>query len=101
MFLAGKRADYPPFPENYFSVQSQAVLEEHCDQVMNASGKGEPAPEFPERLITTALDNTWHDSAEAVIDNWIGKVYQLTHVDRKKPFQDVIDPNDPLGLRAK
>lgn len=101
LFLAGKRADYPPFPENYFSVQSQAILEEHRDQVMNARGKGAPAPEFPERLITTALDNTWHDSAEAVIDNWIGKVYQLTHVDRKKPFQDVIDPNDPLGLRAK
>ncbi len=101
LFLAGKRADYPPFPESYFSVQSQAILEEHRDQVMNARGKNEPAPEFPERLITTALDNTWHDSAEAVIDNWIGKVYQLTHVDRKKPFQDVIDPNDPLGLRAK
>ena len=43
------------------------------------------------------LDNTWHDSAEAVINNWIGKVYQLTDIDRRKPFRDGIDPDNPLS----
>jgi homoserine O-succinyltransferase len=54
---------------------------------------------LPESLIVPTLDNTWHDSAEAVINNWIGKVYQTTNIDRKKPFQEGVDPNDPLGLR--
>jgi len=34
-----------------------------------------------------------------VIDNWVGKVYQLTSHDRKSPFQPGVDPNDPLGLQ--
>ena len=33
-----------------------------------------------------------------VINNWIGAVYQLTHVDRRRPFRDGVDPADPLGL---
>ena len=58
---------------------------------------GAPPPGFPEHLIVSALDNTWHDSAEAVINNWVGKVYQLTNIERRKPFADGIDPGDPLG----
>jgi homoserine O-succinyltransferase len=47
------------------------------------------------------LDNTWHDTAEAVINNWIGKVYQVTNIDRKQPFQESVDRNDPLGLKKQ
>ncbi|EHQ53810.1 homoserine O-succinyltransferase, partial [Ectothiorhodospira sp. PHS-1] len=36
-------------------------------------------------------------TAEAVINNWMGNVYQYTHIDRKKPFRDEVDPDDPLG----
>ena len=61
--------------------------------------KGDPIPEFPEELVLDTLDNTWHDTAEAVIGNWIGLVYQVTHQDRAIPFMDDIDPDDPLGLR--
>jgi homoserine O-succinyltransferase len=50
--------------------------------------------------VRTSLHNTWHDTAEAVIDNWIGKVYQVTHHHRKLPFKEGIDPEDPLGLRG-
>lgn len=99
-YAEGEREDYPPFVENYFSLQSQAILEEHRDRVQAALRAGRPVPELPEDLIAARLDNTWHDSAEAVINNWIGTVYQLTHIDRKRPFQDGIDPDDPLGLRA-
>ncbi|MDO8704121.1 MAG: hypothetical protein Q7J84_04170, partial [Sulfuricaulis sp.] len=64
-----------------------------------AQARGAPLPDLPESIVVPSLDNTWHDTAEAVINNWIGKVYQVTNNDRKKPFQANVDPNDPLGLR--
>jgi homoserine O-succinyltransferase len=33
-----------------------------------------------------------------VINNWIGRVYQITNLDRRRPFRDDVDPEDPLGL---
>jgi len=93
------RDDYPPFPEHYFSPQSEAILAEHQEQVIKALQEGTQLPTFPEALVLPSLDNTWHDTAEAVINNWIGKVYQLTNIDRKKPFREGIDPADPLGLK--
>jgi homoserine O-succinyltransferase len=99
LFFGGKRPDYPPFPDNYFRLRTQAVLNEYRDQVLAAKKRGAPMPEFPEGLVTRSLDNTWHDTAEAVIDNWIGKVYQITNNDRRKQFMEGVDPRDPLGLR--
>ena len=99
-YLEGKRVDYPPFPQNYFGRRSQAILEEHRERLLAAHERGEPLPELPETLIRTELDNTWHDTAEAVINNWIGKVYQITNQDRRRPFMAGVDPDDPLGLRA-
>ena len=64
-----------------------------------AKARGAPLPDLPESIVVPSLDNTWHDTAEAVINNWIGKVYQVTSNDRKKPFQDDVDLNDPLGPR--
>jgi homoserine O-succinyltransferase len=99
-FARGERADYPPLIENYFPLKIQAILLEHQERMLAARQRGEPAPDLPESIIAPALDNTWHDTAEAVIDNWIGKVYQLTSMERRKPFADGIDPRDPLGLGA-
>ncbi len=98
-FDAGDREDYPPFPDNYFPLQCQAILEEHHDHVVKALEHGWPIPELPEALCAKRLDNTWHDTGEAIINNWIGNVYQLTDHDRRLPFKDRIDPQDPLGLR--
>lgn len=97
-YIEGELKDYPPFPENYFSLQSVALLEEYRDRVMQARAAGAPAPAFPEHHLVARLDNTWHDSAEAVINNWIGKVYQITDIDRRIPFGPGIDPANPLGL---
>lgn len=96
-FAAGERDDYPPMVEHYFSQRSQAILEEYRRALISARETGHNALAFPEELISAALDNTWHDTAEAVINNWIGHVYQLTHVDRKKPFREGLDPKNPLG----
>ena len=97
-FVNKERFDYPPFPENYFSLQIQAILNEYETTVIRARQQKKESPEFPERLILQKLDNTWHDTAEAILNNWIGKVYQLTNMDRKKGFQDGVDPKNPLNL---
>lgn len=53
---------------------------------------------FPEAQVLPLLDNTWHDTAEGVVGNWIGCVYQVTHRERGLPFMPGIDPDNPLGL---
>jgi len=100
LFAKDQRPDYPPFVENYFSEQCEAILDEYREDLIAAKNRGEPIPDFPEPLVAGYLDNTWHDSAEAVLNNWIGMVYQLTHHDRRKPFKEGVDPSDPLRLRA-
>ncbi len=97
-FIRGEVEEYPPFPENYFSLKVQAVLDEYQEHVLLSLEKGDAAPEFPEHLVLPLLDNTWHDTAEAVINNWVGKVYQTTNQDRRLPFMDHVDPENPLGL---
>jgi homoserine O-succinyltransferase len=99
-FARGEREDYPPFVENYFSLQVQGILAEHEERVRAALARGAPVPDLPEHLIAPTLHNTWHDTAEAVVNNWIGKVYQLTNRDRRVPFMEGVDPEDPLGLRG-
>ncbi len=98
-FAHGHRRDYPPVPENYLGLQEQAVLQEFAERILESRDRGRPIPEFPESLVSQRLDNTWHDTGEGVVGNWIGKVYQLTHSDRKIPFMEGVDPSDPLGLR--
>jgi homoserine O-succinyltransferase len=99
-FAGGEREDYPPLPDNYFNLQSQAILAEHRDHVIAARRDGKPAPDLPEDLVAAPLDNTWHDSAEAVINNWVGTIYQITNSDRKLPFMQGVNAGDPLGLKA-
>lgn len=97
-YIDGELDEYPPSPENYFGLQSRAILDEYQDRIAAAVKGNRPLPEFPEHLLVPRLDNTWHDSAEAVINNWIGKVYQITHIDRRIPFRDEIRQDNPLGL---
>jgi homoserine O-succinyltransferase len=99
LFAAGEHADYPPFPENYFKPREQAVLNEFRSGLESAMAAGRELPEFPEALVAVRVDNAWHDTAEGIIGNWIGLVYQLTHQDRKLPFMEGVDPENPLDLK--
>jgi homoserine O-succinyltransferase len=96
LYFAGKRSSYPPFPSHYFTLRTKALFQEYQEKLDLAMSKGLEMPEFPESFVIDTLDNTWHDTAEAVIGNWIGLVYQVTHQDRKLPFMDGVDPDDPL-----
>ncbi|MCU7932881.1 MAG: homoserine O-succinyltransferase [Candidatus Thiodiazotropha sp. (ex Codakia rugifera)] len=98
LYFTAKRKDYPPFPENYFTLRNQAIFNEYRERLELAKVNGDKMPAFPEALVIDTLDNTWHDTAEGVIGNWIGLVYQVTHHVRNIPFMHGIDPQNPLGL---
>jgi len=99
-FVTGERASYPPFPENIFSLKSQALLAEYRHMLERQLDRGREPPPFPEARIAAGLDNTWRDTAEGVLGNWMGLIYRVTHNDRRVPFMEGVDSNDPLGLRA-
>lgn len=96
LYALGKREDFPPFPHAYFDRLSQAILVDYQRMVNQAVEQSSPLPAFPERLLVTRLENTWHDTGEAIVGNWIGVVYQVTGAERKAPFMDWVDENDPL-----
>ena len=97
-YTLGARPDYPCFPDNFFSPLVKAILDEYQLLLRTAISKGVAPPSFPDDLVVKLLNNTWHDTAEGILANWIGTVYQLTHLERKRPYMDGIDPRDPLGL---
>ncbi len=98
LYAQGKLKRSPPFPDHYLARHEQAILLEWRAQLAQAIAAGAALPEFPEALVASNIDNTWHDTGEAVIGNWMGCMYQVTHRERSKPFMDGIDPDDPLGI---
>ncbi|MGI9311068.1 MAG: homoserine O-succinyltransferase MetA [bacterium] len=100
-FVAGTRDDYPLFPENYLRGKALRALSEYKQQVIRAGGDYDDLPAFPEAEAMKWIDNTWTDTGKAIVNNWLGLVYQVAHRDRNKVFMDGIDPRDPLGLLAQ
>lgn len=99
LYIDGKRDDFPVFPDNYFSVKARAILDEYRLRIESSQALNQALPEFPEQVLLPLIDNTWHDTAEAVVENWVGRVYQVTSMQRKIPFMEGIDPDDPLNWR--
>ena len=100
-YLNGERDDIPPHPENYFSAKAAALADTYLQRALAAQKRGRPLPVFPEVQLLPLLDNTWGDTGKAIVNNWLGLVYKLTNLDRKRPFMDHIDPDDPLRLRYR
>ncbi|WP_446809914.1 homoserine O-succinyltransferase MetA [Methylomonas sp. 2BW1-5-20] len=97
-YYHGERDDYPPYPEHYFDSEVQRLLADYAVHVKAAKHGARPLKAMPEGQIIEHLDITWRDSAKAVFNNWLGKVYQITNEDRRLPFMQGIDPNNPLNL---
>jgi homoserine O-succinyltransferase len=97
-FVIGAIDDYPPMPENYFGNFEAAVMREYQARVDDSLARKVEIPDFPEDLILNSLENTWRDTASAVVGKWMGLVYQLTNIDRRKPYMQGVDINDPLDL---
>ena len=97
-YIAGELTDYPPMPDNYFGLQQSAIFDEYAWLLKRARETDNALPVFPEKLVAGELDNIWHDTAEAVVANWIGLVYQVTHRERHLPFMEGVNPDNPLDL---
>jgi len=96
-FLNGELETAPPYPENYFSPEAVEIAHRYIEQAMT-SGNG--MAEFPETKLESQVDNTWGDTGKAIINNWLGLVYQLTNLDRRLQFMPGVDPQDPLQLNS-
>jgi len=55
-------------------------------------------PAFPEAELLQYADNTWGDTGKAIVNNWLGLVYQLTNLDRHEQFMPGVDADNPLGV---
>ncbi len=88
----------PPYPENYFSDQAAAIAGQYIDECVNAKAAGRVPPDFPEDELMKHVDNTWGDTGKAIVNNWLGLVYQLTNLDRNLQFMTGVDRDDPLKL---
>jgi homoserine O-succinyltransferase len=102
LYASGQRTDYPPFPDNYFSERCERLGRniEKTARRLRAQGQSLSAEDFQEADFESCLHNTWGDTGKAIFNNWLGLVYQMTHIDRRRPFLNGIDPLDPLGLRS-
>lgn len=96
-YLSGERSNLPRVPENFFSQQGQEVADAYIAAVEKAND--DTAADFPEAELTPHCDNTWGDTGKAIVNNWLGLVYQLTNLDRQQQFMPGVDPDDPLQLR--
>ncbi|NNC78273.1 MAG: homoserine O-succinyltransferase, partial [Woeseiaceae bacterium] len=93
-FASGERKDVPPFPENYFPDAARQLIEP-------ALADTAALADILDRAVEPHLDNTWGDTAKAIINNWLGIVYQLTNLERTKQFMPDVDPDDPLNIRKQ
>lgn len=100
-YLGGELDSPPPFPEHYFSKAAGDAADAWLAEATRARDEGRGIPDTLEQQIEGMLDNTWGDTAKAIVNNWLGLVYKLTNLDRTRQFMDDVDPDDPLGLRAR
>ena len=98
LYIDGELDSYPPMPENYFGEFSAAIVREYQWRLQHSQQNGEPPPPFPEHLVLSRLNNTWRDTASAVVGAWIGLIYQITGLDRHQPFMQGVDPENPLAM---
>jgi len=97
-YLNGELHSAPPFPERYFPEQAERVAKRFIQDARAALWEDRPLPDYLESEIEPWLDNTWGDTAKAIIANWLGLVYQLTNLDRRKQYMEGVNPDNPLNL---
>lgn len=95
-YLAEELTEPPPYPENYFSDAAFRIAADFISECQRARVEGRHLPDFPEHELSVLVDNTWGDTGRAIINNWLGLVYQLTNLDRKKQFMQGVAADRPL-----
>ena len=100
-YASRERDRPPPLPRNYFLGEAERIALEALEAAARAREAGRTYDDTLEADVEGLLDNTWGDTAKAIINNWLGLVYGLTNLDRKKQFMPGVDPDDPLSLKEK
>lgn len=100
-YAHGERDEPPPLPENYFRGEAEQIALAALDAAGQARESDAAYDDTLEASVGALLDNTWGDTAKAIINNWLGLVYGLTNLDRKQQFMPGVDPDDPLSLKEK
>ncbi len=95
-YAQGEREKTPRIPDNYFTPDGETIVAAHIEAVDKAMASGAAPPEFPETELLAHIDNTWGDTGKAIVNNWLGLVYQLTSLDRREQFMPGVDPKNPL-----
>ncbi len=99
-FINGELDSPPPYPEHYFSDEAIRIAASFIAACQDAMKNNDETPEFPEAELEPHVHNTWSDTGKAMVNNWLGLVYQLTNRDRKLQFMPGVDPDDPLQISA-
>jgi len=99
-YLNGEVHRPPLFPKHYFSAGAATIADRFVRESEQALREDRVLPDFLEREIDPQLDNTWGDTAKAIIANWLGLVYQLTNLDRRKQYMEGVNPDDPLDAAS-
>jgi homoserine O-succinyltransferase len=97
-YIEGERNSRPRLPDNYFTAEGVALAAAHIEAVVRAKESGETMPDFPEAELLPHVDNTWGDTGKAIVNNWLGLVYQLTNLDRHVQFMPGVDADNPLDV---
>ncbi|MBS9777892.1 MAG: homoserine O-succinyltransferase [Gammaproteobacteria bacterium] len=93
-YVMKERHDCPKLPHRYLSPEAEEILAVFKEQLLS---KKTSIEQFPDESILQYIDNTWRDTAKAIFSNWLGLVYRVTNVDRRKTFMDGIDPSSPIA----
>ena len=94
-FAAGER-DRPTEPENYLYGEALRLA-----RGLSVVADDKARVAAIDTAVEPLLDNTWGDTAKAIFNNWLGLVYRVTDLDRRRPFMPGIDREDPLGVLAR
>lgn len=97
-FIDGELDEPPPHPEHYFTEEARGIAGGFIDRCRAALDNGDELPEFPEPGLERHVRNTWHETGQTMIDNWLGLVCELADTDRKRQFRSGVDPDKPLAF---
>lgn len=75
-FASGVRADYPPFPENYFNEDAIKILDNYREALSGTNDRVKRLDEFPEKQIEPLLNNTWAETGKGMFSNWLTQVLE-------------------------
>jgi len=98
-YLAGALDSPPPFPEHYFPDEAEQLALQFIKQAKQDHSNAKSLADLLEEKLQPMVDNTWGDTAKAMVNNWLGLVYKLTNLDRHQQFMEGVDPHDPLAMK--